>query len=161
MRQRTRGWARCSWGGLTGALRKDHAIEVTFSMDTEGLLSVTAKDVASGKTEEVKVDARMDLGEKEAAALAAQEEKHRGAQPALDAVERRKNRHARRALHGALVNVRRVHLELQTMGGKDTAEARLLVEQLATAIVEAETAETSGTLEAVEAITAKLMQLIS
>ena len=148
-------------GGLTSALRKDHAIEVTFSMDTEGQLSVTAKDVASGKTEEVKVDARMDLAEKEAAALAQQEEKYRGEEPGLDAEVRRKHRHARRALHGALVNVRRVHRELQTMGGKDTPEAQLLVEQLASAIVEAETAETSGALEVVEAVTVKLTQLIS
>jgi molecular chaperone DnaK len=149
-------------GGLDGNnLRKDHAIEVTFSMDTEGLLSVTATDKASGKTEAVQVDARMDLSTREAEALAQQEEKHRHAEPTLDAETRRKNRHARRALHGALASVRKVHRELLTVGEADNEEAQALIEQLASAIVEAEGIETSGTLEAVQAMTVKLMQLIS
>ncbi|MDP1821631.1 MAG: Hsp70 family protein [Archangium sp.] len=148
-------------GGLDGHLRKDHAIEVTFAMDTEGLLSVTATDKASGKTEAVQVDARMDLSTKEAEALAQQEEKHRGAEPTLDAEQRRKNRHARRELHGALVAVRRVHREMQNLGAGDDDEAKALIAQFASAIVDSEVTESSGTLAEVEAATARLHQLLA
>lgn len=147
-------------GGLTGTLRKEHAIEVTFAMDTEGLLSVSALDRLSGHRQAVTVSARMDLPQKEAAALAAQEKRHRAEQSSPDAQERRKHRHARRALHAALVSVRQVHRELQVHDPEDT-DAKALADQLAPAIVEAEVTQTSGTLAEVEASTARLLQLIS
>ena len=101
----------------------------------------------------------MDLPQKEAAALASQEKKHRKDVAALDAEERKKNRHARRALHAALVSVRQVHLQL--LSQKDeTIDASDLVEQLANAIVEAEVIENSGSLEEVEALTKTLNEFL-
>lgn len=148
--------------GLAGTLRKEHAIEVTFAMDTEGLLSVSAVDRLSGQTQQVQVDARMDLPQREADALAAAEAKHHAEQATLDAEVRRKNRHARRALHGALVAVRKVHRELTMLAyDPEQTDAKSLAEQLGTAIVEAEVTETSGTLEEVEATTRRLLQLIA
>ncbi|MDP2274607.1 MAG: Hsp70 family protein [Archangium sp.] len=149
-------------GNLLGTLRKEHAIEVTFAMDTEGMLSVSAVDRLSGQSEVVKVDARMDLPKKEADALAAQEEAHRAEQLSVDAQERRKNRHARRALHGALVSVRKVHREMQVLAADpEQTDAKQLADQLATAIVDAEVTESSGTLEDVEATTQRLLQMIA
>ena len=149
-------------GNLLGTLRKEHAIEVTFAMDTEGMLSVSAVDRLSGQSEVVKVDARMDLPKREADALAAQEEAHRAEQSSVDAQERRKSRHARRALHGALVSVRKVHRELQVLEhDPEQTDAKQLADQLATAIVEAEVTESSGTVEEVEATTQRLLQMIA
>ena len=145
--------------GLEGGTRKEHEISVTFSMDTEGMLSVSALDKASGKNEVVKIDARMDLGQKEVAALAGQEKKFRKDVAALDAEERKKNRRARRALHEALMSVREVHRAL--LGQKDeTVDASELVEQLANSIVEAEVIENSGTLEEVEALTKTMSEFL-
>ncbi len=149
-------------GNLLGTLRKEHAIEVTFAMDTEGMLSVSAVDRLSGQSEVVKVDARMDLPKREADALAAQEEAHRAEQLSVDAQERRRNRHSRRALHGALVSVRKVHRELTVLAyDPEQTDAKQLADQLATAIVDAEVTESSGTLEEVEATTQKLLQMIA
>ncbi len=150
-------------GGLAGTLRKEHAIEVTFAMDTEGLLSVSAVDRLSGKTEVVKIDARMDLPQKEAEALAAKEEKHRAeTQSPLDADTRRKHRHARRALHTALIAVRKVHREMQALAlDPVNRDAKLLADQIAVALVECEGAQSSGTIDAVEAATKRLLALIA
>jgi molecular chaperone DnaK len=149
-------------GGLAGTLRKEHAIEVSFAMDTEGMLSVSAVDRLSGQSQVVKVDARMDLPQREADALAAVEEKHRAEQLSLDAQDRRANRHARRALHGALVSVRKVHRELQVLAyDPEQTDAKTLADQLASAIVDAEVTESSGTLAEVEAATARLKQLLA
>jgi molecular chaperone DnaK len=148
--------------GLAGTLRKEHAIEVTFAMDTEGILSVSAVDRLSGKSQQVKVDARMDLSKREADALAAAEARHHAGQATMDAEVRRKNRHARRALHGALVSVRKVHREVTMLSNDpEQTDAKALAEQLGTAIVDAEVTETSGTLEEVEACTKRLLQLIA
>lgn len=149
-------------GNLLGTLRKEHAIEVTFAMDTEGMLQVSAVDRLSGQSEVVKVDARMDLPTKEADALAAQEEAHRAEQSSVDAQERRRSRHARRALHGTLVSVRKVHRELQVLAyDPEQVDAKTLADQLATAIVDAEVTESSGTLEEVEAATQRLIELLA
>ena len=150
-------------GGLTGTLRKEHAIEVTFAMDTEGMLSVSAVDRLSGKSEVVKIDAKMDLPEKEATALAQKEEKHRAEQQSpLDAETRRKNRHARRALHGALIAVRKVHREMQALAlDPANGDAKMLSDQIASALVDCEGSQSSGTIEEVEAATKRLNALIT
>jgi molecular chaperone DnaK len=147
--------------GLAGTLRKDHPIEVTFSMDIEGLLAVSAVDVLSGNRQAVKVDARTALPAREAEALLAEEERHRGEQTSVEAQERRAHRQARRGLHGALVSLRKVHRELQLIAvGSDDGDAKLLADQLAATLLQAEVIESAGTLDEVRAATAKLHVLL-
>lgn len=148
-------------GDLTATLRKSHEIEVTFAMDVEGMLSVSAIDKLSGKAEEVQIDARTALGQSEAAQLAAKEKAHRDAQQSVGAEERRLNRHARRALHGAIIAVRRLQRELMHVARESEADdAKELAAQLAPALIEADIVERSGTRDEVTAMTQKLLALI-
>ncbi len=51
--------------GLPAAPRGVPQIEVTFDMDANGILSVSAKDVASGKSQNIKITAQSGLSEEE------------------------------------------------------------------------------------------------
>ena len=146
---------------LESTVRSAHEIEVTFAMDVEGMLSVSAIDKFSGQAQEVRIDARTALGQSEAARLRADEQKHREQQASVDVEERRKNRHARRALHGALIAVRRLQRELLHVARESEADdAKELSEQLAPALIEADRVERSGSREEVEAMTQTLLQLL-
>jgi|APLak6261679142_1056127.scaffolds.fasta_scaffold00077_7 molecular chaperone DnaK len=148
-------------GDLVSTLRRDHPLEVTFAMDTQGLLAVSVVDGLSGKSHEVKVDQRANLAQSEAAALAAKEHAHRAAQNPIDAKERRANRHARRALHGVLVACRRLQRELQLVAKEaDEADAKEMSETLAQAIIAADIVERSGSREEVEVMTRRLLTLV-
>ncbi|MFT3713542.1 MAG: Hsp70 family protein [Archangium sp.] len=148
-------------GDMTATLRREHPLEVTFNMNAQGLLSVSVSDKLSGKTQEVNVDQRANLQHSEQQALAAKEDAHRAAQSSVDAEERRANRHARRALHGVLVAVRRLQRELQHVAREaDEADAKQMSESLAKEILAADLVERSGSREDLEAMTAKLMKLL-
>ncbi|PZR07904.1 MAG: molecular chaperone DnaK [Archangium gephyra] len=148
-------------GDLTATLRKAHEIEVTFAMDVEGMLSVSAVDKLSGVAEEIRIDARTNLAASEAAQLAQREAQHREEHTPVDAEERRQNRHARRALHGAVVAVRRLQIELSHVAREsEEADAKELSALLAPALIEADIVERSGTREEVEAMTQKLLALL-
>lgn len=143
---------------LDETLRRDHKLLVTFALDTEGQLAVTVLDQLSGKTEAVRLDQRTNLGQSEAAALAAKEAEHRENQNSVDAEERRKNRHARRALHGVLVAIRRLQRELKAVAKEDDeAAAKEMQEALARDIVEGDRVEHAGSRDEVEAATSRLM----
>ncbi len=142
-------------------LRRDRELEVTFAIDVEGLLSVSAVDRLTGQAQEVRIDARTALGQSETTQLKAKEAAHRDAQHSVDAEERRKNRHARRALHGALIAVRRLQRELLHVAREsETDDARALSAELAPALIDAELVERSGTREEVEAMTQRLRALL-
>ena len=146
---------------MESTLRNAHELEVTFAMDVEGMLSVSAVDKFSGQAQEVRIDARTALGQSEAARLRVEEQKHREQQATVDVEERRKNRHARRALHGALIAVRRLQRELLHVARESEADdAKALAEQLAPALIEADRVERSGSREEVEAMTKTLLALI-
>ncbi|MBI2474637.1 MAG: molecular chaperone DnaK [Candidatus Taylorbacteria bacterium] len=51
--------------GLPPAPRNVPQIEVTFDVDANGILAVTAKDKASGKTQSVRIEARSSLSEED------------------------------------------------------------------------------------------------
>ncbi|MFZ5441619.1 MAG: Hsp70 family protein [Myxococcota bacterium] len=149
--------------GLLGTLRRDHELEVTFALDTEGMLSVSAVDRLSGQKKEIQLDARTSLASTEAAALAAKERAHRDeTEQKIDAEERRKNRHARRALHAVLVAVRQLQRELQLVANEAEREAAKELEaELASVIIEADVVERSGSREEVEAMTKRLAELLT
>lgn len=147
---------------MLSTLRREHPLEVTFAMDAQGMLSVNVVDQLSGKTEVVKVDQRANLARSETTALAEKEDERRtAAQNSADADERRKNRHARRALHGVLVAVRRLQRELQHVAREaDEADAKQMSETLAKEILAADLVERSGSRHEVEQMTDKLMKLL-
>lgn len=51
--------------GIPAAPRGTPQIEVTFDMDANGILNVSAKDMASGKTQNIKITAQSGLSEEE------------------------------------------------------------------------------------------------
>lgn len=78
--------ARFILDGIPPAPRGVPQVEVTFDIDANGILSVSAKDKASGKTQSVKIEASTSLNKEEierlkqeAAAHAAEDEKRRAA----------------------------------------------------------------------------------
>jgi len=143
---------------LLGTLRRDHQLLVTFTLDMEGLLSVSVLDQLSGQSQQLQVDQRTNLAQSEASMLAQKEAAHRSAQPSMDASERRANRHARRALHGVLVSMRRLQRELKVVAKEaDEQTAREMADTLAQAILAGDLVERSGSREEVEAITARLV----
>ncbi len=56
---------RFELSGLPASPRGVPQIEVTFDMDANGILSVSAKDVASGKSQNIKITAQSGLSEEE------------------------------------------------------------------------------------------------
>jgi molecular chaperone DnaK len=148
-------------GDMTATLRREHPLEVTFAMNAQGLLSVSVSDKLSGKTQEVNVDQRANLQHSEQQALAAKEDAHRAAQNSVDAEERRANRHARRALHGVLVAVRRLQRELQHVAREaEEADARQMADTLSKEILAADLVERTGSRKDLEAMTEKLLKLL-
>ncbi len=147
--------------GLTGAIRSDSPIEITFAMNQEGLLSVSAVDSRSGKSQSVAITARPVLVPQEAARLATGEEAHRTEAAVVHDAAREQNRHARRTLHEVLIQLHRLHREISlaaaaspTGDGKDTAES------LGHRLVEAEQIESSGTPEQVLELATSLVELL-
>ena len=146
---------------LSSTLRRDHQLLVTFALDMEGILSVSLMDQLSGQSQQVKVDQRTNLAQSEQAALAAKEDAHRDAQPSIGTEERRANRHARRALHGVLVSMRRLQREVKVVAREaDEDAAREMADTLAEAILAGDMVEQAGSREEVEAVTARLVALL-
>lgn len=146
---------------LADTLRREHELHVTFSLDTEGQLAVSVKDQHSGQVKEVKIAQRTNLGGAETNALAERETAHRKAQQEANPAERRAARHARRALHGVLVSLRRLQRELTAVAKEsDQAEAKAMAATLAEAIKAGDEVEQSGSREAIEAVTARLVLVL-
>jgi molecular chaperone DnaK len=147
--------------GLLDTLRREHELLVTFALDTDGQLTVKVLDQLTGETDEVKVDQRTNLGQSEAAALAVKEAAHRETMSTVDATERRANRHARRALHGVLVAIRRLQRELKAVAKDgDEAAAKEMQAMLSKEILQGDVIERSGTRLEVEAATVRLTSIL-
>ena len=63
--------------GIPPALRGVPQIEVTFDMDASGILTVTAKDKATGKTQNIKITGAVGLSEDEVKRMQEGAEKHK------------------------------------------------------------------------------------
>jgi len=145
---------------LVGPCRGDKAIEVTFELDLNSCLSVKAREVATGRTASVQVQARTDLRPQEIERLRREEAQRR---EAVEGAREARLRHAalRRGFRRQLVAFRKVYSELvqaaQETGGQD---ARMVVDVLGQRLVDAERLEQTGTLQEVEAITRNLEDLL-
>ncbi len=147
--------------GLEGVLRSESPIEVTFAMNQEGILSVSAIDSRTGKSESVRITARPVLVEQEAQRLASTESDHRHEVAVVEPAAREQNRHARRTLHTVLVELHRIHREIALAATESPdSTAKDVAESLGRQLVEAEEIESSGSPEQVLALASNLVELL-
>ncbi len=148
--------------GLKTADRNDTPIEVTFAMNQEGILSVSAVDGKTGKSETVRITARPVLVPQEAERLASSEAARRTEAAVVPDESREQNRHARRTLYAVLVELHRLHHEIQMAAAEspEDQDAKDTAESLGRRLVEAEQVEASGTPEQVLELAASLVELL-
>lgn len=147
--------------GLQTHLRSDSPIEVTFALNQEGLLSVSAVDARSGKSESVHIAARPALVKQEAERFASNEVARRTEVAVIPNESREQNRHARQTLRQVLVELHRLHREISVAAVESPeGEGKDVAEQLGHRLVEAEQIEASGTPEQVLELAGNLVELL-
>jgi len=120
-------------------------IEVTFDIDANGILNVSAKDKATGKSQKIVIKASSGLGDDEIEKMVSEAESH--------AEDDRKFRELVDARNQADALIHASGKTLSDLGEKATAEERLAVE---TAVSDLETALESDDKDKIEAKTAAL-----
>ena len=120
-------------------------IEVTFDIDANGILNVSAKDKATGKSQKIVIKASSGLGDDEIDKMVAEAESH--------AEDDRKFRELVDARNQADGLIHASEKTLADLGEKATAEERLAVE---TAVSDLKTALESDEKDKIEAKTAAL-----
>ena len=133
--------------GIPAARRGVPQIEVTFDIDANGIVNVSAKDLGTGKQQQITIsgstalnDEEVDRMVKDAEAHAEEDKKHK------EEVETRNN-------CDALVNA--TEQTLNELGDKVPADSKSAAEE---AINEAKTALACSDIEAIKAATEKLQQ---
>ena len=133
--------------GIAPARRGVPQIEVTFDIDANGIVNVSAKDLGTGKQQQITIsgstalnDEEVDRMVKDAEAHAEEDKKHK------EEVETRNN-------CDALVNA--TEQTLNELGDKVPADSKSAAEE---AINEAKTALAGSDIEAIKAATEKLQQ---
>ena len=133
--------------GIPAARRGVPQIEVTFDIDANGIVNVSAKDLGTGKQQQITIsgstalnDEEVDRMVKDAEAHAEEDKKHK------EEVETRNN-------CDALVNA--TEQTLNELGDKVPADSKSAAEE---AINEAKTALVGSDIEAIKAATEKLQQ---
>jgi molecular chaperone DnaK len=118
-------------GGIIPAPRGIPQIEVTFDIDANGILNVTAKDNASGKDTRITITSSSGLSKEEVEKMAKEAEAHAG-----EDKEKREEIESRNALDGLVYNIEKMLKESgDKIQGPEKAE------------VEAALAEAKKTLE--------------
>ncbi len=120
-------------------------IEVAFDIDANGILNVSAKDKATGKTQKIVIKASSGLGDDEIEKMVSEAESH--------AEDDRKFRELVDARNQADALIHASGKTLSDLGEKATAEERLAVE---TAVSDLKTALESDDKDKIEAKTAAL-----
>jgi molecular chaperone DnaK len=149
-------------GQLKGGRRSETPIEVTFDMGTDGILSVQAMDVTTGRAKSANIMARTDLPASELERMTDREKSHRLSPAAqIESGERKRNVEIREGLRRAMERARELHQELQ-QASSETAEpnAKAVVESVGRWLVEAEVIEQSGSIEEVEVATQSLKDMV-
>lgn len=133
--------------GLPPAPRGMPQIEVTFDIDANGLVHVSAKDLGTGKEQSIKITASGGLTDEEIKRMQNEAESHRA-----EDEERKKVVNARNNLDGLIYSVERT---LKESGEKVTADVKKQVEE---ALTEARKHLESKVASELEAASEKLNQ---
>ena len=120
-------------------------IEVTFDMDANGILSVSAKDKGTGKEQSIRIEASTGLSKEEIARMKAEAEANADAD--------RKEREKVDKLNAADTLIFQTEKQLKEFGEKIPAEKKDAIES---AVADLKTAHQGQDLDAIEAASAAL-----
>ena len=138
--------------GIPPAPRGVPQIEVTFDMDASGILTVTAKDKATGKTTNIKITGAVGLSEDEVKRMQEEAEKHKE--------EDEKKADVIKAKNGADALVATAEKALKDAGDKVDAKVKEQVEEKIKNLKDVAGKE-SSTKEEIEASTKELSDELS
>ena len=100
---RTARWASSSWPAFLPAPRGVPQIQVTFDIDANGILNVTAKDNATGKDTRITITSSSGLSKDEVEKMAKEAEAH-----ASEDKEKREEIDARNSLDALVYNIEKM-----------------------------------------------------
>lgn len=138
--------------GIPPAPRGVPQIEVTFDMDASGILTVTAKDKATGKTQNIKITGAVGLSDDEIKRMQEEAEKHKD--------EDEKKAETIKAKNNADAMVATAEKALKDAGDKVDAKVKEQVEEKVKVLKEI-TSKDSSTKEEIEAATKELSDELS
>ena len=133
--------------GIPAARRGVPQIEVTFDIDANGIVNVSAKDLGTGKQQQITISGSTALNDEEVERMVKDAEAH------AEEDKKRKEEVETRNNCDALVNA--TEQTLNELGDKVPADSKSAAEE---AINEAKTALSGTDIEAIKAATAKLQQ---
>lgn len=122
--------------GIPPSPRGVPQIEVTFDMDANGILTVTAKDKATGKTQNIKITGAVGLSEDEVKRMQEEAEKHKE--------EDKKKAETIQARNQADAMVNAAEKALKDAGDKAPAEVKTKVEEKVKAVKDVLAKEGAG-----------------
>lgn len=138
--------------GIPPAPRGVPQIEVTFDIDASGILTVTAKDKATGKTQNIKITGAVGLSEDEIKRMQEEAEKHKAEDERKAEVIKAKN--------SADALVTTAEKALKDAGDKVEAKVKEQVEEKIKKVKEV-VAKEAATKEEIEAATKELSETLS
>ena len=133
--------------GIPAARRGVPQIEVTFDIDANGIVNVSAKDLGTGKQQQITISGSTALTDEEVDRMVKDAEQH------AEEDERRKQEVEARNTCDSLVNA--TEQTLSELGDKVPADAKKQAED---AIAEAKSALSGTDVESIKAATEKLQQ---
>jgi molecular chaperone DnaK len=138
--------------GIPPAPRGMPQVEVTFDIDANGILNVTAKDKASGKANSIKIEARSSLSKEEIEKMKKDAEMHNA--------EDQKKKEAVEAKNHAEQLVYTAEKALKDAGDKVPAELRKSIEDKIAAVKTANAGTDAGTIKtAADALGSELQKI--
>jgi molecular chaperone DnaK len=138
--------------GIPPAPRGVPQVEVTFDMDASGILTVTAKDKATGKTQNIKITGAVGLSEDEVKRMQEEAEKHKA--------EDEKKSETVKAKNNADALIATAEKSLKDAGDKAPADVKEKVEEKVKKVKEV-TAKEDSSKEDIEAATKDLSDTLS
>jgi len=138
--------------GIPPSPRGVPQVEVTFDMDASGILTVTAKDKATGKTQNIKITGAVGLSEDEVKRMQEEAEKHKE--------EDEKKSETVKAKNNADAMVATAEKAIKDAGDKAPADVKEKVEEKVKKVKEVTAKEDAGK-EDIEAATKDLSDTLS
>jgi molecular chaperone DnaK len=138
--------------GIPPAPRGMPQIEVTFDIDANGIVNVTARDKATGKEQQIRIQASGGLSEADIQRMVREAEQH--------AAEDRRRRELVEARNVADATIYTAEKQLQEHGGRGSDAERRPVEEAIAALREAVSGDdTAGIRQRLEALSQALTRL--